>query len=233
MNEAMIMIKNELGKDAIILSSRKVKPNGLFGIFGKSKFEVLAAIEDQVQLKTAENNLQSTDRDKSVIDTYMKVKNQSSSIEKNAEMNQMNQDLSELKQMVNQLVNQQNGMSSEWERPIGIKNEEILNASKSSFTGNIALNQTISSPVDQVKEWLMERDVEKVHADKIADILFFNGETPEDLSSSLRQVIQKLLGKPYVIEKTSSKPKICLFVGPTGVGKTTTLAKLAAKLSLI
>ena len=37
MNEAMIMIKNELGKDAIILSSRKVKPNGLFRIFREIK----------------------------------------------------------------------------------------------------------------------------------------------------------------------------------------------------
>ena len=78
----------------------------------------------------------------------------------------------------------------------------------------------------------MERDVIKEHADKIAEIVFFDGEAPEDVSKELRQVIQRLLGKPYVIEKTGSKPKVCLFVGPTGVGKTTTLAKLAAKLIL-
>lgn len=230
MNEAMIMIKNELGKDAIILSSRKIRPNGLFGLFGKSKFEVLAAIEDQVQLKTAEQQMQSSDRDKSVIETYMKVKEQSVPAQKSAEIVQLNQDMFELKQMVNQLVNQQNSNSGAASSPEMVKDagSERMNAGKS-----IELNMSINSPMEQVKQWLMERDVEKAHADKIADILFFNGEAPEDVSTSLKQVIQKLLGKPYTIEKTGSNPKICLFVGPTGVGKTTTLAKLAAKLSLI
>lgn len=232
MNEAMIMIKNELGKDAIILSSRKVRPNGLFGLFGKSKFEVLAAIEDQVQLKTAEQQMQSSDRDKSVIETYMKVKEQSAPAQKNTEIVQLNQDLFELKQMVNQLVNQQNNhnaavQSAEMGEMAGTDSDKTIHGK------NIELNTAINSPVEQVKQWLMERDVEKTHADKIADILFFNGEAPEDVSKSLKQVIQKLLGKPYTIEKTGANPKICLFVGPTGVGKTTTLAKLAAKLSLI
>ncbi len=89
------------------------------------------------------------------------------------------------------------------------------------------------TPMEQVKQWLIDRDVDKIHADKITEILFYNGEVPEDITKSLRQVIQKLLGKPFTIEKTDSKPKVCFFVGPTGVGKTTTLAKLAAKLSLM
>ena len=79
-----------------------------FGFLGKSKFEVLAAIEDQVQLNTAEKQLQASDRDKSVIETYMKVKEQTSPNENNKEYNQMNQDLVELRQMVNQLVSKNN-----------------------------------------------------------------------------------------------------------------------------
>ncbi len=229
MNEAMIMIKNELGKDAIILSSRKVKPSGILGIFGKSKFEVLAAIEDQVQLSAAEKQFQSNDRDKSVIETYMKVKEHAKPVEQNAEMLQLNQDLVELKQMVNLLVNQNNSTNDEsLTSSIVIDNREVPIKS-----AEIALNLTIDSPEEQVKQWLMERDVIKEHADKIAEIVFFDGEAPEDVSQALKQVIQRLLGKPYVIEKTSAKPKVCFFVGPTGVGKTTTLAKLAAKLSLI
>ena len=232
MNEAMIMIKNELGKDAIILSSRKVKTSGFLGIFGKSKFEVLAAIEDEVQLKASEAQFQSSDRDKSVIDTYMQVKTRTSENQKHTEMNQMNKDLIELKEMVNQLVSQntnderpQKSASISESTSSGVKQQEKIVTGKES-----TLEVT---PIEQVKQWLMDRDVEKNHAEKIAEILFYNGEIPEDISKSLKQVIQKLLGKPYTIEKTDAKPKVCLFVGPTGVGKTTTLAKLAAKLSLM
>lgn len=234
MNEAMIMIKNELGKDAIILSSRKVKGNGLFAIFGKAKFEVLAAIEEQVQLKDSEARLQSSDRDKSVIDTYMQVKAGSGNTQKQSEFNQLNQDLNELKQMVNQLV-MKNG--SPVEENTLIKNEPFKSGiDYPSFPG--ANKSAITEPseltsIEQVRQWLIDRDVDKVHADKITDILFYNGEVPEDISKSLKMVIQKLLGKPFTIEKTDAKPKVCFFVGPTGVGKTTTLAKLAAKLSLM
>ena len=35
MNEAMIRIKNELGMDAVILNTRKVKKGGLFSFFKK------------------------------------------------------------------------------------------------------------------------------------------------------------------------------------------------------
>lgn len=232
MNEAMIMIKNELGKDAIILSSRKVKTSGFFGIFGKSKFEVLAAIEEQVQLKASEAQFESSGRDKSVIDTYMQVKTQTTENQKHSEFSQLNRDLNELKQMVNQLVSHNNNeeRSPQFidgrENPfVGISRQDELKAATEAVVE--------ITPIEQVKQWLIERDVEKSHAEKIAEILFYNGEIPEDIPKSLKQVIQKLLGKPYTIEKTDAKPKVCLFVGPTGVGKTTTLAKLAAKLSLM
>lgn len=233
MNEAMVMIKNELGKDAIILSSRKIKPSGFFGLFGKSKFEVMAAVEDQVQVNTAEKQIKSSERDKSVLETYIKVKEQTSENEKNTEISHFNKDLYELREMVNLLVSQKSDSLTDVEIPSTDNFDNSLKNIQESTHRNIELNPKINSPVEQVKQWLMERDVEGSHADKITDILFFGGETPEDVSQSLRQVIQKLLGNPYTIEKTSSKPKVCLFVGPTGVGKTTTLAKLAAKLSLI
>lgn len=234
MNEAMIMIKNELGKDAIILSSRKVRGNGFFGIFGKTKFEVLAAIEDQVQLKDSEARLQSSDRDKSVIDTYMQVKAGNNTEHKQSELNQLNQDLNELKQMVNQLVmkNVTNGedlLSSKTEQP----KEGINYPGFTQGSGASASEVSELTTIEQVKQWLIDRDVDKIHADKITEILFYNGEVPEDVPKSLKMVIQKLLGKPFTIEKTDTKPKVCFFVGPTGVGKTTTLAKLAAKLSLM
>lgn len=42
-----------------------------------------------------------------------------------------------------------------------------------------------------------------------------------------------ILGMPYKINKNSGRRNVFFFIGPTGVGKTTTIAKIAARLSLI
>ena len=48
----------------------------------------------------------------------------------------------------------------------------------------------------------------------------------------LSNVYQKLIlrfGQPETIDLSGNKPKVLFFVGPTGVGKTTTIAKIASK----
>lgn len=49
---------------------------------------------------------------------------------------------------------------------------------------------------------------------------------------NLEKLILQIIGKPQPTLVTSGNRKVALFVGPTGVGKTTTLAKLAAILAL-
>ena len=49
----------------------------------------------------------------------------------------------------------------------------------------------------------------------------------------LTNIYQKMIlkfGTPSVITEASRGPKVVYFVGPTGVGKTTTIAKIASKL---
>lgn len=217
MNEAMIMIKNELGKDAIILSSRKVKAGGFFGLFHKSKFEVLAAIEDEIQVKAAQTTVNGSERDKAVLDTYLKVKETNEPIkEKREDISHFNSELNELKAMVSQLMQQSTETPS-----VPSHLEEPMEKSK------------LPEGMQKMVTYLQSRDIEEPYARKIAEILMFDGELPQNLDAELRLVLQKLIGKPFVIEKSADSPKVCFFVGPTGVGKTTTLAKLAAKLSLI
>ena len=51
----------------------------------------------------------------------------------------------------------------------------------------------------------------------------------DEMAAQLSGIIAGLLGSPETIrEKNNGKPVTVIFVGPTGVGKTTTLAKIAA-----
>ncbi|MCQ4087206.1 flagellar biosynthesis protein FlhF [Saccharibacillus sp. JS10] len=52
MIEAMQKIRTDLGSDAVILSTKEIKVGGVFGLFGKKKLEVVAALEtDQKEEK--------------------------------------------------------------------------------------------------------------------------------------------------------------------------------------
>lgn len=51
--------------------------------------------------------------------------------------------------------------------------------------------------------------------------------------NTVRIIVKEILEEPYTIDESGKGKRVFVFVGPTGVGKTTTLAKLAARLSLI
>lgn len=52
MPEAMKMVRSELGKDAVILNSKVIQKSGIFGLFSKKNIEVIAAIDpDPVKRK--------------------------------------------------------------------------------------------------------------------------------------------------------------------------------------
>lgn len=73
---------------------------------------------------------------------------------------------------------------------------------------------------DDIARMLIER----------ANELSLNGQVSFD--ACLEKLILQILGKPQPITLMPEKRKVVLFIGPTGVGKTTTLAKLAATLAL-
>jgi len=59
------------------------------------------------------------------------------------------------------------------------------------------------------------------------------GENASDAASALYKEITAALGKPEIINvRRDKKPTVAIFVGPTGVGKTTTIAKIAADSAL-
>jgi len=64
-------VKSELGPEAVIIEKRKVKKGGFFGFFGKTVFEVLAAVEEQ---KTASPNPEEKNAIKEFIDEIQNIK---------------------------------------------------------------------------------------------------------------------------------------------------------------
>jgi flagellar biosynthesis protein FlhF len=50
--EAITRVKNDLGRNAIILHTKPFKEGGIFGFFAKRRFEVIAAVDENIQEST-------------------------------------------------------------------------------------------------------------------------------------------------------------------------------------
>ena len=181
MREGMDRIKNELGSDAVIVQSRKVKKKGLLGFFSSPQIEITAAVESP--------NIPSNGQPRN---NFFEEKIQ--------------QELSDLRGLVNRVLTRDNMPSEEISR----ERKELTNWRARLETQEVA-PELITKYLDEIKQHL-------------------SGEiqlTEEIVGLMLRKKLRKSLMVSH--EKTAP---LQVFVGPTGVGKTTTLAKLAARYSL-
>lgn len=219
MNEAMIKIKSELGIDAVILNTRKIKAGGFFKFFKKPLLEVVAAIDDPVISKPVTKSKPS----EPVVEKEVVPKVSEASIEKSqvqginpsVELSQSNdnKELQELKLMVSNLI------------------KKVENIEHMSPQSNVTAE-------DKYIEFLTGLDIQESIAKKIIEIvqrqINIHEKNHDTILNAMKVIAREYLGEIKTIDTDLlNKPNVYIFLGPTGVGKTTTLAKIAARLSLI
>ncbi|HLR74711.1 MAG TPA: flagellar biosynthesis protein FlhF [Virgibacillus sp.] len=197
MPEAMQQIRTELGTEAVILQSKKIKQGGFLGFFQKSKFEVIAALDPQPVSRKQEQdlNLQSEKKVKDSITTS------SNSHEKDI--------ISEIKHLKKMLEQQ------------SLSDDDLF---KPDY--QIVYNYLLTQEV--------ERDLAKDIINSVVEKHNLNEQSPHisEIVSHTEREIEQRLGL-LSFEGMTYSSRIIHFIGPTGVGKTTTLAKLAARSMLL
>lgn len=216
MQEAMIKIKNELGRDAIILHTRKIKQKGIRGWFKKPLVEVVAALQEAPKVVEPVVAPQvKIEPEVKVIKPEPRVSIQETT--HNPQIENLKSEMDEIKQM----------LKSYLEKP-----HEHVDTDESSH-----VEQTSPDADEAVRSFLKSFEIQEGIIDKILMIvkrqISITSENEQMVISAVRQAIKEYLGEPFTIDHFNGNQRVFLFVGPTGVGKTTTLAKLAAKLSLI
>jgi flagellar biosynthesis protein FlhF len=82
---------------------------------------------------------------------------------------------------------------------------------------------------------LISNEVDEKYANQIIGEIEGNLKKDASMDNILASIYQKIilkLGQPKVIEIVGKTPKFVFFIGPTGVGKTTTIAKIASKFKM-
>ncbi|MDP4179467.1 MAG: flagellar biosynthesis protein FlhF [Bacillota bacterium] len=219
--EAILKVKMDLGNEAVILNTRKVRKKGLFSIFTKPVVEVLAAIDDDFSGKKdkapAKNVEKQAQKDNS---TQKDINFKTNSEQKEEKIEFLENKVNNMETMLQKIFEQVQTSNHTVAAPVKQERQEKPNSKiLTQFYNNLIKNE--------VEEEIAKKLVDAVRK-KVGDTSNIN-----DTASMLYNIISGILGKPETIGlKEDKKPTIIIFVGPTGVGKTTTLAKIAANYSL-
>lgn len=204
MNEAMTRIRYELGKDAVIISQRKIRKPGFSGLFSKKIIEVTAAIENVK--KNEEDVVNSIEAIKKALDNKTTENKPEAKSQKESSGNDNN--IKDSNSEILKEVNEMKSMLSDIANKTSAKTEKAPKKTK-------------------LQVMLESNDITEKIAKKIATKTKNIEGEKTDLEKA-EAAIQKMVS----ISKVHGDG-VMVLVGPTGVGKTTTIAKLAGKFSLV
>ncbi len=224
--EAMEMAKKELGNSVVLMNVKQVKKKGLFSIFKPQMIEVTVALEEEPVDQSA--NLRSAVAAVSEI--------------ARSQMNEPEPAKAEKKEPVVKAEPKPE------EKPAEKKDDSVIEEKLNTMIQNMLEKQIVQKEETQESEKnenveffkllynvMMENELNEKYANQLIDDLDRTMKPNMPIDFILSNVYQKMVlkfGKSCTITPAKQGPKVVYFIGPTGVGKTTTIAKLASKLSV-
>jgi len=241
-SEGLTRIRYELGKDAIIISQRKVRKPGLKGLFSKKVIEVTAAVEnssnqDKNNFNQDKNYLKKDEEFQNSLESIKRLMQDEVSISREPVRFQETEKHETLN---NRIFEHNSNIEKEFSKVTKEKeNEKIEDTNieaihkevselKSLFNKVIEGTSYEEKPIDFFKEKLRDLEIDEEFQDEIIQAVKENSNEIKDEIEALRDVFEK----DILISRQDLSGRVVL-VGPTGVGKTTTIAKLAGRLALV
>lgn len=230
--EAIEKAKQELGDGAVVLNVKEIKPKGMLKMFKSSVYEVTVAMEEKerfvspVPAKTQMESISLAADEKIVIpqpDNRTNVEEPAVIKQKVVEQNLETRSLNTSEGLEKRLENLSNILEKQLKTEESRKEEKIETqpANTEGFQFIKMLYRT-----------LLENEVNEKYVNQIMDEsekILHGGSSVDSILSNVYQKLILKFGQPTTIETSGKKPRIVFFIGPTGVGKTTTLAKIASK----
>lgn len=224
--EATEAAKKELGNGLVIMNVREVKKKGLFSFLSPKQIEVTAALEDETPQRPAAGSLKQTAAGDTGAAGSISVRNSTENIEKKLDSlqtlleSQLNsRPVTADKEKAAESAEEPQDAETEQAADKQETKEEEQNPEQDKFI-RLLYNKMLDNEMD---EKYVNNILEDASKTKKADLPF------DYLLANIYQKMVLKFGKSEGITPSEDGPRIVLFIGPTGVGKTTTIAKLAGK----
>ncbi len=217
--EAIMLAKEELGKDAIVMNIKTISPKGIYKLFRKPVVEITAAVDENITYKSEKAKPAPAIAPvrkpifPDIIYDEPKEITQSKSVDSlGTAPSAIEAKLNNLQSLLEKQIGEKQVQEKEEPKPV--------ESNKNLACIQLIYNQLISNEVDEK------------YANQIIAEIEGNLKKDASMDNILASIYQKIilkLGQPKMIEITEKTPKYVFFIGPTGVGKTTTIAKIASK----
>ncbi len=235
--EALAEAKKELGDGVVLMNVKNVKKGGFLGLMQKQMTEITVALEEPSEKKAAA--LASEAAMKEAVSAVAQVAAKVTESEKNAK---------ESKTVMPQETKAQKNRFAETidyiERNENAVIQEKLDSLQSLLEQKLKPEEEIEEPEQEnemmvfmklLYNTMLDNEVKEAYANQIIEEADKVNKPNTPVDAILATVYQKMilkLGKSEGITPAKTNPKFVFFIGPTGVGKTTTIAKIASKFCL-
>lgn len=201
MTEAIPMIKRDLGPDALILNTKQIKTGGYLGFFKKDKLEVIAAVEpatSEPRRNVVPIKPEIQILEEEVSENSVSIEPENPAEKTDENLDELMNELKSLKQFMFQAIDDD-------------RLPEVLKALNKKFNAQ-GITEEVQSEIMAKLMLVLEKHPHT---------------TEEKLQILAKREIIKLINA-HKKRPSRRKVDIICFIGPTGVGKTTTIAKIAA-----
>lgn len=238
--EAIRQAKAELGENIVIMNVKVIAAKGLFGFLKKPQVEVTVAREEESERYSQTAAEQRLSDENSLRETFRQVA-KAAGAGNQAEPEKSAPAISE------------NIAESPWNAPepeasgeTGKLLVEKLDSLQSMIEKKFQTEETqpeeeeeenseMTRFVKLLYDTMIENEVDEKYVSQIIDEMEKSSRGNQSFDHALADIYQKMVlkfGKAVPIRKDGRPPRVVFLVGPTGVGKTTTIAKLASRLKL-
>lgn len=225
--EAVEAAKKELGSSVVIMNVRSVKKKGLFSFLMPQLTEVTVALEEEPEragapekkldasLTEAIANIRTVSEKSLQLEKEQEQKAKAASGEEQGGQNTIEEKLDSLQSLLEQQLKKPEEDGEE-------KGEGADNEKESEIGQFMKL----------LYHTMLENEVDEKYANQIIDEIEKLNKPNMPFDYALANAYQRMIlkfGKPSGITPAKKGPKVVFFIGPTGVGKTTTIAKIASR----
>jgi flagellar biosynthesis protein FlhF len=228
--EALQKVKLDMGRDAIILNTRKIRKKGLMGFFSKPLVEVVATIDSDISLGAKQSKAQE------IRPSAQHIKEEYNNNSASSFINELNANMQVQKNVPKESIKLQTHNDDKvliQQDFLELKNmlSKVYDAVKVDYE-NIKLSDIVKKYLKTLEDF----EVDKVIVNEIKEKLIETLDSEKQQSdaivrNTIYNILSKYMKEPEPFSFTTDK-KVIIVIGPTGVGKTTTLAKLAANMVL-
>ncbi len=246
---ALELARKELGSGIVVMNVKKVKKKGLFSIFKPQQVEVTVALEEEEKqnFREAVAKVSEIARQSEAAGNSRSAKTEPEQPAKQGKAEPRPKPEKQ-RQQEKQRRSEKNTQTIDGRQESAI--EEKLSTLQNLLEKQISdvQEKEKDSTEEEKKEdsnvaffqllykMLLDNEIEETYAGQLVDELDGSVKPDMPIDYLLSVVYQKMVlkfGQIKTIQPAEKGPKLVYFIGPTGVGKTTTIAKIASRFSVV